>query len=139
MSNMKHQRLTDKIIGIFYDVYNELGKGFIESIYEKAMCIALTEAGLSFERQKSASVYFRGHNIGNFKLDLIVEGLILLELKAASKMIHAHEAQAINYLRATDLEVGLLLNFGDKPTFKRLVFDNEFKQNLSTSEPCKSV
>jgi GxxExxY protein len=124
----KHQELTRKIIGVFYDVYNELGHGFLESVYEAAMLIALREAGLKVETQVSIAVYFRGNRVGDFRADLMVESAVLLELKAARALDPSHEAQLLNYLRATEIEVGLLLNFGVKPEFKRLAFHNERKR-----------
>ena len=124
----KHQELTRKIIGVFYDVYNELGHGFLESVYEAAMLIALREAGLRAETQVPVVVNFRGYLVGDFRADLLVESAVLLELKAARALDPSHEAQLLNYLRATEIEVGLLLNFGVKPEFKRLAFDNERKR-----------
>ena len=132
----KHWELTEKIIGVFYEVYNELGHGFLESVCEGAMAIALQQAGLQVQRQVSIAVCFRGHQVGVFVADLMVEGLVIVELKCARNIDAAHEAQVLNYLRATNIEVGLLCNFGIKPEFKRLVFDNSRKkgvppQNLS--------
>ena len=127
-SNFKHRDLTQKIIGVFYQVYNELGHGFLESVYENAMAIALREAGVPAAQQAPITVRFRGQIVGDFRADLLVEGAVVVELKAASGIDPAHEAQLLNYLRATEIEVGLLLNFGPKPQFKRLVFDNERKK-----------
>ncbi|MDR3676239.1 MAG: GxxExxY protein [Acidobacteriota bacterium] len=124
----KHRELTEKIIGVFYDVYNELGHGFLESVYEEAMAIALGQAGLHVERQMSLKVTFRGEVVGDFRADVIVERAVILELKAASGIDPAHEAQLLNYLRATEIELGLLLNFRSRPQFKRLVFENSRKQ-----------
>ena len=124
----KHRELTEKIIGVFYDVYNELGHGFLESVYEEAMAIALGQAGIQVERQVPLKVIFRGMVVGDFRADVIVEGAVILELKAASGIDPAHEAQLLNYLRATEIEVGLLLNFGPRPQFKRLAFENSRKQ-----------
>jgi GxxExxY protein len=124
---LKHQELTHKIIGVFYEVYNELGYGFLESVYEKALAVALAQAGLRVERQLPIPVWFRGHQVGDFAADLLVEQAVLLELKAAREFDSSHEAQLLNYLRATSIEVGPLLNFGPKPQFKRIVFDNERK------------
>ena len=134
---LKHGELTEKIIGIFYDVYNELGYGFLESVYEKAMLKALRSAGLEIESQVSAPVWFRGEQVGDFYADLVVEGAVILELKAARRIERAHEAQLLNYLKATDIEVGLLLNFGEHPEFRRLLLDNERKK--IRENPCKSV
>ena len=109
---MKHSELTEKIIGVFYEVYNELGHGFLESVCEGAMAIGLEQAGLRVERQVPIAIWFRGHNIGVFFADLVVEGVVILELKCARNIDPAHEAQVLNYLRATTIEIGLLLNFG---------------------------
>ncbi|HEU5415075.1 MAG TPA: GxxExxY protein [Candidatus Angelobacter sp.] len=124
----KHSELTEKIIGVFYDVYNELGFGFLESVYESAMALALTEQGLSFERPVSIPVYFHNQKIGAYDADLLVGGLVLLELKACKAIEPAHEAQLLHYLRSTTVEVGLLLNFGPRPQVRRLAFENERKQ-----------
>ncbi len=125
--SLQYRELTEKIIGLFYDVYNELGFGFLESVYEEAMAIALTEAGLKIQRQYPVPVWFRNRQIGDFKADLLVEEKIILELKAARALDLAYEKQLLNYLRGTRLEVGLLLNFGPKAEFKRLAFSNERK------------
>jgi GxxExxY protein len=124
----KHSELTDKIIGIFYDVYNELGFGFLESVYESAMALAFTEQGLSFERQVPIPVYFHNQKIGAYDADVLVGGLVLLELKACKGIEPAHEAQLLHYLRSTTIEVGLLLNFGPRPQVRRMAFENERKQ-----------
>jgi GxxExxY protein len=126
--SLKHRDLTEKIIGVFYDVYNELGHGFLENVYEQALAIALVQAGLSVERQVAVSVWFRGQQIGDFRADMLVDRNVLLELKAARTIDQAHEKQLLNYLRATDIEVGLLLNFGVTPQFRRLVYENERKK-----------
>ena len=127
---MKHWDLTEKIIGVFYEVYNEVGHGFLESVCEAAMEIGLTDAGLTVRRQVPIKVWFRGRQVGIFYADLWVEGVVMLELKSARAIDAAHEAQLLNYLRATTVEVGLLLNFGLRPEFKRLVFDNERKKGI---------
>ena len=113
---------------------NELGDGFLESVYENALYIVLTGYGLHVERQKDISVFFRGSIVGYFKADLIVEEKVIIELKAVRTLDPAHEAQLINYLKATNIEVGLLLNFGRKPEFKRFVFDNKRKK-ISDNQP----
>ena len=123
----KHQEITEKIIGVFYEVYNELGHGFLESVYEKSFEIALTSIGLKVCRQIEIPVWFRGNQVGAFTADMLVEGSVLLELKAARALDISHQAQLLNYLRATEIEVGLLFNFGLKPEFKRLIFDNPRK------------
>ena|SRR2546423_3717819 len=124
----KHQELTEKIIGVFYSVYNELGFGFLESIYKEAMVLALAQESLSVLRDVPTPVYFRHCKIADFKADLLVSGLVILELKAVRVLEPCHEAQLLNYLRSTEIEIGLLLNFGPKPQVKRMAFDNNRKQ-----------
>jgi|SRR5579884_2539449 len=123
----KHWDLCHHIIGIFYSVYNELGYGFLETVYEEALAIELASAGLSVARQVPTPIWFHGRIIGEYKADLIVNNQVLLELKAARAIDPSHEAQILNYLRATEIEVGLLLNFGPKPHFRRFVFENNRK------------
>src|SRR3569623_1923497 len=127
---MKHEELTDKILKTFYDVYNELGHGFLEAIYEEALLIALLDSGLRAERQVPVPVFFRGRQIGTYYADLLVEGLVICELKAVRSIDPRHEAQLIHYLRATEIEVGLLHNFGVKPEVKRKIFDNPRKGSV---------
>jgi GxxExxY protein len=126
--NLKHYDLTEKIVDVFYDVYSELGHGFVESVYEQALALALVQSGMSVERQRPVTVWFRGQQIGDFRADMLVERKVLLALKAARAIDQAHEKQLLNYLRATDIEVGLLVNFGVKPQFRRLVYENERKK-----------
>ena len=127
-SGLKHRDLTQKIIGVFYEVYNELGHGFLESVYETPFEIALTAKGLPVLRQIEVPVWFRGKKVGDFTADMLVDKCVLLELKAGRALDHAHEAQLLNYLRATEIEVGMLFSFGLKPEFKRMAFDNARKQ-----------
>ena len=126
--------MTDKIIGVFYEVYNELGFGFLESVYENALVIAFKAKGLKVERQVPIPVWFRGQKVGDFIADLIIEGVVLLELKAVKSIDEAHLAQLLNYLRATEIEVGLLLNFGNRPEFKRLAFENQRKKQQADNK-----
>jgi GxxExxY protein len=133
----KHSDLTDKIIGVFYDVYNELGYGFLESVYEEALVIALRDTGLAVSRQIPIPVWFRGRQVGEFRADILVDHKVLLELKSARVLERAHEAQLLHYLKATEIEVGLLLNFGSRPQFRRLLFDNQRKK--IRENPCESV
>ena len=126
--DLKHRALTDKIIGTFYEVYNELGFGFLESVYENSLIIALAEKGFKVEQQISVPVWFRGQRVGDFVADILVENTIILELKAVRAIDEAHKAQLLNYLRATEIEIGLLLNFGQSAEFKRLAFDNHRKK-----------
>ncbi len=126
MSNEQflHSDLTQAIIGTFYEVYNELGHGFLESVYENALAIALRGKGFEVLQQIAIPVWFRGTQVGDFDADLLVNKLVLLELKTARTIEQAHVAQLLNYLKATEIEVGLVLNFGPKPEFKRVVFGN---------------
>ena len=126
---LKHGALTHDILHCFYNVYRQLGAGFLESVYLRSMLIELRDAGLSAEAEIPVPVWYKGCDVGQFRADIVVEELVLLELKAAEQLCKPHEAQVINYLRATNLEVGLLLNFGPKPQFKRLVFENERKKS----------
>jgi GxxExxY protein len=130
---LKHSELTDKLIGTFYEVYNELGFGFLESVYEEAMLMALEAKGLKVEQQVPIPVWFRGKKIGSFEADLIINELVIIELKAVTVIDNAHIAQLLNYLRATEIEVGLVLNFGHKAEFRRKAFDNNRKKRASNS------
>ena len=126
--DLKHGSVTDQILRVFYDVYNELGYGFLESVYHRSLVLALETAGLKVCSRVAIPVWFRGHQVGHFEADVLVEKCVLLELKAARTLDASHRAQVLNYLRATEIEVGLLLNFGERPEFKRVVFDNLKKQ-----------
>ena len=123
-TDLKHGLITDKILGVFYDVYNELGYGFIESVYHRSLVLALKSVGLDVCSKVPIPVWFRGVRVGRFEADVLVENCVLLELKATRALDWSHRAQLINYLRATEIEVGLLLNFGERPEFKRVIFDN---------------
>jgi GxxExxY protein len=123
----KHSEMTEKVIGVFYEVYNELGFGFLESLYEEAMAVVLKAKGIEFQRQVRVPVWFRGQKIGFHDADLVVGGVVLVELKACKILDPSHEAQLLHYLRSTDIEIGLLLNFGPKPQVRRLAFDNSRK------------
>jgi GxxExxY protein len=125
---MKHEALTGKIIQCFYSVYNQLGYGFLESVYQKAMLIEEGKQGLLVETEVPISVYYDDKVIGEFFADQIVERLVIVEFKAAKSLLPEHEAQLLNYLNATSCEVGLLFNFGPQPQFDRKVFDNEKKR-----------
>jgi GxxExxY protein len=119
-----HEELTNVIIKTFYEVYNELGYGFLEKVYQNSLYLELKNKGLKVEAQKRLAVYYKGTEVGEYYADLIVEDKIILELKAAEYIVKDFENQILNYLRATDCEVGLLLNFGKKPEFKRKIFEN---------------
>ncbi len=127
LGNMKHEELTEKIIGIFYRVYNSLGYGFLEKVYENAMAVEFRKVGLKFGQQVGVSVFYEGENVGDYVADFIVEGKVVVEVKALSEFSGNEKGQLLNYLRATDLEVGLVLNFGREAKVKRKVLDNEFK------------
>jgi GxxExxY protein len=123
-----HSDLTDKVIGTFYEVYNELGFGFVESVYEEAMTMALQAKNMDVQRQLAIPVWFRGQKIGVYQADLVINGCVLVELKACKNLDSAHEAQLLHYLRATEIEVGLLLNFGPRSQVRRMAFGNERKK-----------
>ncbi len=125
---LKHSEITDKVLHAFYKVvYPQLGYGFLEKVYENALVIALTAMGLKVQQQVKIIVYFQGQIVGEYFADLLVEEAVIVELKAVSDLLLEHEAQLLNYLRATPYEVGLLLNFGPKPQFVRKAFDNSRK------------
>jgi GxxExxY protein len=123
----KYQDITEKIIKAFYNVYNSLGYGFLEKVYENAMIIELSSLNLNCEKQKQIKVYYKNENVGEYFADIIVEDKVIIELKGAETIIEEHEHQLLNYLKATEIEVGLLLNSGKKPQFKRQIFKNSFK------------
>ena len=127
---MKHEELSKQIIKVFYQVYNELGYGFLERVYQNALFLALKEEGLEVEPNRKIKVWFRGFEIGDYFADLIVNDTIILKLKATECLVEEHDAQLLNYLRGTEIEVGLLLNFGKKPEVRRKVYDNELKKNI---------
>ena len=110
--DLLHGQLTRSIIGCAFEVANELGCGFLESVYEEALAAALRDKGMSVQSQQPVTVYFRGQAVGDFYADLLVERKVLVELKAVKSLTPEHEAQVINYLNATGIEVGLLINFG---------------------------
>lgn len=118
------EKLTRRILRVYYDVYNELGGGFLESVYARAFEIALEEAGLPAIREVPVPVRFRGRVIGDFRADFLIDATVLVETKAVRRLEDADAAQLVNYLRATDLEIGMLLNFGPRPEFRRMVLQN---------------
>ena len=128
-NNYLHTDITSKIIKAYYNVYNKLGFGFLERVYENAMVIELKKLGLIGEKQKQIEVFYDEQNVGLYFADIIVENKVIVELKATEMIIEEHEIQLLNYLKATDMEVGLLLNFGKAPEYKRKVFLNEFKKH----------
>lgn len=124
MSSILHRDLTKSILKLFYDVYNELGYGFLERVYQNSLYYELKENGFQVETQKKIKVYYKGNEVGEYIADIIVNDLVILELKAQECLVEANEFQLINYLKATECEVGLLLNFGKKPEFIRKVYQN---------------
>ena len=124
----KHSELTEQIIGAFYTVYSALGYGFLENIYVKALMIELNRRGIKVNDELPIQVYYLGQIIGEYYADIVVSDLIILEIKAVKTLAVEHEAQLLNYLKATPYEVGLLLNFGPKPETKRRAFDNSRKE-----------
>ena len=125
---MLYAELTDKIISSFYKVYNTLGYGFLEKVYENSMVIELKRAGLKVSQQQNIKVYYEDHVVGDYFADIIVNDQVIMEIKAAEGFREENRAQLINYLKATDKEVGLLLNFGKTPEFKRVIFTNDRKE-----------
>ena len=124
--------LTDRVIGVFFAVYNELGSGFVESVYENAFALALRQIGVDVQQQACLIVRFRNQVVGEFRIDLLVENRLVIELKAVAQLASAHEVQLVNYLKASGLPIGLLFNFGQKPQLKRKIF------NLSKLDPPSS-
>lgn len=123
-NHFKHSDITEKIIKAFFKVYNKLGYGFLEKVYENAMFFELKKSGLYVEKQKRIKVYYEEMIVGDYFADLIVNETVIVELKATETLHKEHEYQLINYLKATDIEIGLLLNFGKTPEFKRKIFSN---------------
>jgi GxxExxY protein len=120
-----HKETTDIILASFYNVYNTRGYGFLEKVYENALFIELTEAGLICEKQKAIEVFYKEMKVGSYFADIIVNNEVIIELKAAEGIVEEHEYQLLNYLRSTEIEVGLLLNFGKKTQFKRKIYRNK--------------
>jgi GxxExxY protein len=124
---MLHEEITDAIIKAFYHVYNTLGYGFLEKVYENALAVTLRKWGLTVVQQQQITVYFEGERVGEYFADLLVVERVIVEIKAVDSLCQAHEAQLLNYLKATDIEVGLLLNFGPKAQMRRKIFTNDKK------------
>ena len=134
MGKMMYEELTGQIIGIFYKVYNDLGHGFLEKVYENAMAHKLRQAGLTLQQQHPIQVYYEGLIVGEFYADMLVDNRVILELKTAEAIAPAFQAQLLNYLKATPIELGLLLNFGPKPEFKRQLLTNDRKPSLKSKK-----
>ncbi|GIV69802.1 GxxExxY protein [Caldilinea sp.] len=140
---MLHADITAEIIRAFYKVYNTLGYGFLEKVYENALAHELGRQGLSVRQQTPIQVYYEGRLVGDYFADLMVAEKVIVELKAAEALRPEHEAQLLNYLKATEIEVGLLLNFGPEPSYVRKIFTNDRKRKKqireNPSHPCRSV
>jgi len=132
---LKHGEITDLVLKAFFRVYNELGYGFIEKVYENTLIIAAIELGLAVPQQVRVHVRFNGQVVGEHAIDLLFNNSVIVEVKAAKSLLEEHEAQLLNYLKATPFEVGLLLNFGPKPEFMRKIYDNKVKGSLSWNRP----
>ncbi|PIR02960.1 MAG: GxxExxY protein [Candidatus Magasanikbacteria bacterium CG11_big_fil_rev_8_21_14_0_20_43_7] len=129
---LKEEHTTKLILEAYYNVYNRLGYGFLEKVYENALILELGRLGLHGLRQVKIDVYDLEKKVGEYFADVIVDDRVIIEIKAAEGIREEHEAQLLNYLRATHIEVGLLLNFGKKPQFKRQVFENQYKKSVPT-------
>ena len=127
---MNFEQESNLSIKAFFNVYNKLGFGFLEKVYENAMFVELRKFGLFVQRQVPVKVHYDNVLVGDYYADIIVNDVLILELKAMESLCPEHEAQLLNYLRATDIEIGLLLNFGKKPQFKRKVWTNEYNKNI---------
>ena len=123
-----HEELSDQILSAFYEVYNQLGYGFLEKVYQNALFIELKERGLHVLAQRRCAVYYKGREVGEYFSDIIVNEVIILELKACDFIARDHESQLQNYLKASNIELGFILNFGPKPKFIRMVFSNTKKR-----------
>jgi GxxExxY protein len=122
---LMHGDLTRKIIGAFFDVYNELGPGFVETVYQRALPVVLRERGLIAEIERPVNIQFHGVLIGEYRVDLVVGESVIVECKVATKILPIHEVQLLNYLKATGLSVGLILNFGSAPSFRRMLLTSD--------------
>ncbi|NHM03654.1 GxxExxY protein [Flavobacterium celericrescens] len=128
MKNFPHQELTKSIIGIYYNVYNELGFGFLEKVYHKALVIELKRNGYKIDSEKKVNVYYKNEVVGEYIPDIIINDAVIVELKCVEYLTDIHENQLLNYLKATECEVGLILNFGKDPQFIRKIFTNDLKK-----------
>lgn len=127
MADLLYKKVSSPILKIFYEVYNQLGYGFLEKVYQNAMYLELKAQGYKVEAQKQIKVYYKSQIVGEYFADLVIEDNIIVELKACECLINSHITQLLNYLRCTTIEVGLVLNFGEDPEFKRLIYTNNRK------------
>lgn len=131
--DLAHGEITQKIIGAFHDVYNDIGDGYFESVYVRSLVVALGDRGITCEREAGLTVRFRDTIVGQFRVDLLVERAIIVEVKVGEKIVSLHERQLINYLRASGLNVGLVLNVGTRPSVRRVIWTrHSVKQPLRT-------
>jgi len=135
---MLHAEITDKIINAFYKVYNTMGYGFLEKVYENALNIELKKMGLDVSQQNNIKVFYEKHEVGNYFADITINNQVIIEIKASESLREDHKAQLINYLKATDKEVGMLLNFGKKAEFKRIIFTNDRKTWNTDKKICEN-
>ena len=126
--DLLHKEITEKVIKSFYKVYNTLGYGFLEKIYENAMAIELRKIGLAVKCQHPITVFYESIIVGEYFADIIINDIVVVELKASKSLLEEHECQLINYLKATEIELGLLMNFGKEADYKRKIFMNKFKK-----------
>lgn len=131
---MLYEEKTNKIIQAFYKVYNTLGYGFLERVYQNALLIELEKTGLQWESEKPVKVYYEGVLVGDYRVDILVDDCILIENKAGEVLVEANELQLVNYLKATEIEIGILLNFGKKPEFRRKIFSNDRKNRTQMTQ-----
>ena len=142
-SGLLHADVTSRVLKVFYEVYNELGGGFLKSVYHSAFALAFRQGGLAVAEEVAVPVYFRGVVVGDFRADLTVNECVPLELKAVATLDRVHEGQILHYLRETKFEIGMLLNLGPRPQFKRVVLENGNRQirlnpRLSAVEPLEA-
>jgi GxxExxY protein len=138
MVGLLHKSITDVILKVYYEVYNELGCGFLEKVYQNAMYFELKSLGYKVEAQKQIKVYFKNQLVGEYYSDLLVEDKVIVELKATELLMNVHVAQIINYLKSTPIEVGILLNFGEEPEFKRIIYTNDRKNTKTQTTEYKN-
>jgi GxxExxY protein len=128
-SMLLHENITGEIIKAYYEVYNDLGFGFLENVYQNALFYELQDRGFKVVPQRKMNVFYKKRRVGTYYSDILVNDVVIVELKAAVALVHENELQLMNYLKASDVEVGLLLNFGKKPQFVRKIFTNENKNH----------
>jgi len=133
VENLLHGDVTDRILQAAFRVHNELGHGFLENVYENALAYELRHMGIDVAQQDRVQVYYCGQLVGDYFADLVVDQKVIVELKAVKSLASEHEAQLLNYLRATAFEVGLLINFGTSLKFERKIMTNDRKRTRPSS------